>query len=254
MSRIELTFPSKRGPALVSRFVRYFFVLLALFAIAIASVVFVPELFEFAAGTLPIAWVLNVHGALMGMWLALFLTQAILASNGRLALHRKVGAFGIVLGFPVWASMVLVEMRRKVVYPLDPDFSEAYDLDLPGIYVYTTFLVFFICAIYQRRRLLDWHKRFMLFATFVALQAAEQRNLWLPRFAPGYWTDVIYLDCFLLVPLVAYDYLSAKRLHPATIVASCLLLGAQGVLLLVWGSPAWRHLAYSLALALRSRF
>src|SRR5450432_2327425 len=109
MSSTELNAPSTTGLTLVSRFTRYFFVLLALFAIVIASVVFVPKLFEFAAGTLPIAWMLNVHGALMGMWLALFLTQAILASNGRLALHRKVGAFGIVLGFPVWASMVLVE-------------------------------------------------------------------------------------------------------------------------------------------------
>lgn len=236
------------------RFTRYFFVLLGLFGIIIASVVFVPEFFKFAAGTFPIAWILNIHGALMGAWLALFLAQALLASTGHLALHRKLGPFGIALGFPVWASMVLVEMRRKVVYPLDPDFSKEYDFDLPGIYVYTTFLVFFIGAIYQRRRWPAWHKRFMAFATFVALQAAEQRNLWLPRFAPGYWSDVIYLDLFLLVPLIAYDYLSAKRLHPATIAASCVLLGAQGILLLVWGSPAWRHFAYGLTVALRSRF
>jgi hypothetical protein len=198
--------------------------------------------------------VLNVHGALMGAWLALFLTQAVLASTRRLALHRKLGTFGIALGFPVWASMVLVEMRRGIVYPLDPDLSKEYDWVLPGVYVYTTFLVYFLCAIYQRRRWPAWHKRFMLFATFVALQAAEQRNVWLPRFAPGYWTDVIYLDICLLVPIVAYDYVSAKKLHPATIAASCILLGAQGLLLLVWGSPVWRHLAYGVAVALRSRF
>ena len=59
---------------------------------------------------------------------------------------------------------------------------------------------------------------------------------------------------YLLVPLVAYDYFSAKRLHPATIAASCMLLGAQGVVLLVWGNPGWRHLAYSFTVALRSSF
>jgi hypothetical protein len=97
-----------------------------------------------------------------------------------------------------------------------------------------------------------WHKRFMLFATFLALQAVEQRITWLPRFAPGYWTDAIYLDVCLLVPLFAYDYYSAKRLHPATIAASCMLLGAQGVVLLVWENPGWRHFAYSFTVWLRS--
>jgi hypothetical protein len=198
--------------------------------------------------------VLNIHGALMGTWLALFLAQAILASTGRLALHRKLGTFGIVLGFPVWASMVLVEMRRKIVYPLDPDLSKAYDSDLPGIYVYTTFLVFLIGAIYQRRQWPAWHKRFMAFATLVAVQAPEQRILWLPRFAPDYWTDAIYLDICLLIPLIAYDYFSARRLHPATITASCVLLGAQGILLFVWGNPGWRHFAYNFSVALRSIF
>ena len=237
---------------LVSRSIRYFFVLLALFGIFIASIVFVPKLPKLAAGTFPLAWVLIIHGALMGMWLVLFFAQAVLASTGRLALHRMLGTFGIVLGFPVWASMVAVELRKKVVYPLDPDYSSAYDFDLPGIYVYTMFLVFFIGAICQRRRWLAWHKRFMTFATFVALQAAEQRISWLPRFAPDYWTDVIYLDVFLLVPLFAYDYFSVKRVYPATIAASCMLLGAQGIVLLTWGNSGWRHLAYGFTVALRS--
>jgi hypothetical protein len=194
MARVELDSTDTTAQWLVSRFRRYFFVLLALLSILIASTTFVPVFLKFAAGTFPIAWVLNIHGALMGTWLALFLAQAMLASTGRLALHRKLGTFGIVLGFPVWASMVLVEMRGKVVHPLASDLSKAYDWDLPGIYVYTTFLIFLIGAIYQRRRWPAWHKRFMAFATFVAVQAAEQRNSWLPRFAPGYWTDVFYLD------------------------------------------------------------
>jgi hypothetical protein len=254
VARAELGSADTTVQWLVGRFTRYCFILLAVLGILIAAIAFVPQFVKFAAGTFPIAWVLNVHGALMGAWLALFLAQAILASTGRLALHRKLGTFGIVVGFPVWASMVLVEMRRKVVHPLEPDLSAAYDWDLPGVYVYTTFLVFFIGAVYQRRRWPAWHKRFMAFATFVAVQAAEQRNLWLPRFAPGYWTDAIYLDICLLIPLIAYDYFTAKRIHPATIAASCMLLGAQGVLLVVWGHPEWRHFAYGFTVALRSLF
>lgn len=129
MARVELA-ATGASAWLASRSIRYFFVLLALFGIFIASIVFVPVFLKFAAGTFPIAWGLNVHGALMAAWLALFLAQALLASTGRLALHRKLGAFGIVLGFPVWAFMVLVEIRSKVVHPLDPDLSKVYDLDL----------------------------------------------------------------------------------------------------------------------------
>jgi len=94
----------------------------------------------------------------------------------------------------------------------------------------------------------------MVFAALMAVQAAEMRISWLPRFAPDYWTDAIYLDLCLLVPLLAYDYSIARRLHPATIAAASLLLVAQGVLLFLWGSPGWRHLAYGFTVALRALF
>jgi hypothetical protein len=125
---------------------------------------------------------------------------------------------------------------------------------LPGIYIWSTFLFYFACAIYQRRRWPDWHKRFMVFAALVVVQAAEMRIPWLPLFAPGYWNDAIYLDACLLIPLIAYDYVSAKRLHPATLVATGVLLSAQGMLLWLWGSPGWRHFAYGFTVALRSHF
>jgi hypothetical protein len=151
--------------------------------------------------------------------------------------------------------MVLVELRRKVVHPLAPDLSPDYDGDLPGIYIWSTFLIFFLGAIYQRRSSPAWHKRFMVFAALVIVQAAEMRISWLPRFAPDlYWTDAIYLDVCLLLPLLAYDYLSKRRIHPATAAASAVLLVAQATLLLVWGSPAWRHFAYGFTVGLRAIF
>jgi hypothetical protein len=233
---------------------RHYFVWMALLGAVIAAIGFVPEYLKFAAGTFPIAWVLNLHSALMVAWLALLLAQALLASTGRLALHEKLGTLGITLGFLVWASMVFVEFRGKIVYPLDPDLSPEYDFDLRGIYIWATFLIFFLGAVYQRRRSPAWHKRFMVFAAFMVLQPAEMRIGWLPRFSFHFLADMLYLDVCLLVPLLAYDYASARRMHPATIVASSVLLGSQGALLLVWGSPAWRHLAYGFTVALRSFF
>jgi hypothetical protein len=254
MAQSELDPTETSGQWLGPRFNRFYFVWLALFSIVFTAVGFVPRYLELVAGPIPIAWVLNVHGAIMVTWLALFFAQAVFASTGRMALHRKLGAFGVILGIPVWASMVFVELRRKVVYPLEPDLSQEYDYDLPGIYIWSTFLIFFLSAVYQRHRLPAWHKRFMVFAALIVVQAAEMRITWLPRFAPDYWTDAIYLDICLLLPLLAYDYSLARRLHPATIAASSVLLGAQAILLLLWGSLWWRHLAYSFTVTLRSIF
>jgi hypothetical protein len=83
LARVELDSADTTAQWLVSRYRRYFFVLLALLGILIASIAFVPVFLKFAAGTFPIAWVLNIHGALMGTWLALFFAQAILASTGQ---------------------------------------------------------------------------------------------------------------------------------------------------------------------------
>ena len=254
MARSELDVTRSIGQGPGRWFRRFYFVGLSLFCIVITAIVFIPGLLRFAAGTFQVTWVLNVHGALMAAWLALFFAQAAFAATGRLALHEKLGSFGVLLGLPVWASMVLVEMRRKVVHPLAPDFSPDFDFDLPGIYVWATFLLYFLGGVYTRHRSPEWHKRFMVFAALMAVQAAEMRISWLPRFAPDYWTDAIYLDLCLLVPLLAYDYSIARRLHPATIAAASLLLVAQGVLLFLWGSPGWRHLAYGFTVALRALF
>ncbi len=205
-----------------------------------ALVVNVPTYIAFFSGRFPIAGVVNVHALLMSTWLATFLTQAILASTGKLALHRKVGSFGIALGIVVWASMVFVEIRAMVVNP--PTEPRDFDWLLPGVYCYTSFLLFFSAAVWLRHRP-DWHKRLMLFATFVALQAVEQRMRWLPHSSVNYWTDFAYVDACLFLPLIGFDWASLRRLHPATIRASAVLLCAQAAVLLAWGTTGWHRLA-----------
>jgi hypothetical protein len=236
------------------RITRYYFVWLALFSIIVAAVGFVPEFVKFLAGTFPIAWVLHVHSALMVAWLAIFFAQAALAATGRLDLHKKWGTVGLLLGLPVWTSMVFVEWRGKIVYPLDPDLSPEYDLDLRGMYTWAMFFIFFLGAVYFRQRAPAWHKRFMVFAAFMVLLPAQMRIDWLPRFQPRFWTDLLYLDLCVLLPLLIYDFSTTRRPHPATMIGAGVLLGAQGILLFTWGTPWWRHLAYVFTVTLRSYF
>jgi hypothetical protein len=237
------TYPSTRLMARAKRPERYFFAGMAIFAIALAAVGFVPEYIAHAAGRFPIAWVLHIHGAIMMAWIMSFLVQALLGATGRIALHRSLGNVGFAIGSFAWASMIFVEWRAILVNA-PPDDLSAYDGLLPGVYVYLTFPVFLVWS-YRRRDRPDWHKRLITFALFLSLQAAFQRYLWIPtRF--GYWPFAAVLDVCVLAPLVAYDLRVLRRtLHAATVRGMLLLFTAQGALLTLWGTAWWREFAYT---------
>ncbi len=219
---------------------RYFFVAMGIFAIFIALIPFGPEFVRIASGSFPLVWVLHVHGALMTSWLLLFVAQSGFAATGKMALHRTVGAYGIALGYVVWVSMVVVEMRGMIVYPISS--LSDYDQLLPGVYIYSLFPAYLTAATYMRK-LPAWHKRLMVFTIFLALQAAVQRMHWLPFTATAYWKPALYLDAFLLIPMLIYDLLSIKRMHPATIAGTALLLFAQTTISLAWGTLGWHTFA-----------
>lgn len=232
---------------------RYFFVALGLFTVVIALVAFVPEYVRMTAGTFPIAWVLHIHGALMGAWLAMFVVQAVLASTRRVALHRKIGPYGFALGIAVWASMVFVELRLLIAHPLPAQLPE-YDELLQGPCIFLTFLVLLFWAYHERRRP-EWHKRLMTIATFVALVAPIERIVWLPELGVGYiWASFLWMDLCIVVALFTYDMVAAKRLYPATGFGLCFVLAAQAAMFLAWGNSSWRQFAFVAAHAIRAVF
>lgn len=230
------------------RAMRFFFPGMAAFAVVILLAAFVPEFRRFAAGTFPIPWILHVHAAIMASWVAAFALQAYLGATGRTATHRRVGPYAVGLGWLAWASMIFVEFRSFVAHPLPTDMAE-YDWDLPGPFIYLIFAMFLAWAVHERSRP-QWHKRLMTFALFVSLEAAMQRFTWIPV-DRGFGPFALALDLSLLVPLAAYDLRTLRGLHPATIIGAALLLSAEAVLFLLWGTAAWRDFAASVAHAVR---
>ena len=224
---------------------RFFFVGMATLAVILVLLAFVPEYRKFAGGTFPIAGVLHIHALIMGTWVAAFVVQAYLGATGRTAFHRRVGAYVVAIGCLAWASMIFVEFRALVVHSL-PKNPGDYDWNLPGPLVYLTFPVYLAWAVHERRRP-AWHKRLMIFALFLPLLAAIQRYLWISA-DYGYGPFAAALDVSLLLPLVSYDLITLKgRLHPATIRATVLLIGAESLLFLLWGTALWRGFALDVA-------
>jgi hypothetical protein len=141
--------------------------------------------------------------------------------------------------------MIFVEFRALVAHPLPQDIRE-YDWNLPGPLVYLVFPIYLAWAVLERRRT-AWHKRLMIFALLLPLLAAIQRYLWIPA-DHGYGPFAAALDISLLVPLAGYDlYILRGRVHPATIRATSLLIGAQAMLFVLWGTAIWRSFAFTIA-------
>lgn len=222
---------------------RYFFPGISAFAAVFLALVFIPEFQRFAAGTFPIAWVLHVHAAIMFSWVGAFGLQSYLGATGRTGTHRRMGRYAIAIGWLAWVSMIFVEFRGLVVYPLPKDPAD-YDWTLPGPFIYLTFGVFLAWAVHERQRP-QWHKRLMTFAVFLPVGAAIQRFHWMPRPSGYEYAPIaLALDVLLLVPMVAYDLRTLKgRLHPATVRGALLLFLSEAVLFALWGTTTWRDFA-----------
>src|SRR5687768_12446334 len=86
-----------------------FQVAMALALSAVAVIGFWPTFFgPLMRGAANRHWVLNLHGAVFTGWLVLLVAQVALAARGRIAMHRRLGSFGIAYGCLVLVAGVVV--------------------------------------------------------------------------------------------------------------------------------------------------
>lgn len=107
------------------------------------------------------------------------------------------------------------------------------------------FPLFFGWAIAVRRTDLETHKRMMMLATWVLLNAAIDRVVgrWLPtNFPMGYEAEYAYLLLWL-APLLVYDVVRRGRLHRAYVIGLLCVMSFAVASHFLWGSPQWLRLA-----------
>jgi len=237
------TLPDPRRRATQRRPAHRFFVAIGIVFVVVAAMGFGPHMREFIIGKRQIAPIVHFHGALMTAWLLAFLAQGMLAANGRLDLHRRFGIIVAGLGAAVFAMMIGLTVRGFLdrQYPLEENIYYS----LPQLYVIAVFGPLLAAAVLLRGKP-PWHKRFMVVATIVLLQAAVDRFAWLPGEGPGYWPQVICLDV-LLVMLAAFDFYTLKKIHPATVAGGGFMLAGQSAVALLWPSDWWHQSAHQIA-------
>ena len=216
---------------------RRFFVGYGVLFIVLAAIGFGPSFLDYFQGTYYFPPIVHLHGALMLGWLLAYVNQARLASNGDLRLHRKLGAWSIALAAAVWTSMfvaTIVALRRND--PAGNEFMASVLLIQTGsAVVFPTF----VAAGLLLRNDAGWHRRMMTFAALVLLQAAVDRMGWIPdEGLPMFWHHAVRLYA-LLIPLFVFDLLSLRRVHPATVLGTVLIVAMHGVVSAYWDDPGW---------------
>jgi hypothetical protein len=187
---------------------------------------------------LPVQAYLYVHGAVMTAWYALFAAQALLVSSNRVALHRRLGTVGAVLSIAVVITGAYVAVRvpghlAAVGAPRELVLGLGGGLAIGSLLRLVVFTGLFSSAITLRRRP-EWHRRLMFWSFLVlldpALSDAGPRPLGpiLESFlSPAVLHYLVPIVGF--IALAAHDWLSAKRIHPATVLG--------GLVYMIYGGP-----------------
>ncbi len=213
---------------------RWFYLFLALLFVATAVTGFAPNSVAILSGDLlspPL--VVHLHAATMAAWLILLLAQVSLIAMGRNQWHFTLGLASFVLAPLLVIMMIWVATAR-------------YNSDFHGTAMLFNqcrrillFSLFFGWAITLRIKDPESHKRLVLLATLVLLDAAFFRMSWLPTFASQNFSDdnIIHAHSWqlmLLVPALLYDYFRLGRVHPVHKVGLGLLIVTAMVASLLW--------------------
>ena len=221
---------------------RLFYAGMAWLLVVVAVVGFAPRSLAIVGGTMPMPpLVVHLHAAVMASWTLLLALQATLVLIGRTDLHRRTGLASLVIAPAVLLMLIAVTIVRQndaFGTPGGPIVNNILFLQIRSIVLFPTF---FVWAFVARRSDPQTHKRMMLLATLMLIDAAIARMVWLPFnvFPNGYLAIHMYL-LLLLVPALLYDALTLGRIHRAWLAGLALLLPWVVATEFVWGSNWWR--------------
>lgn len=254
MSTEASSFRSRAVAARTTRGGIYLF--MAVFFLGIAIVGFVPRTIATLSGEMAVpAPIVHVHAVLMGSWLLLFLAQTTLIATDNRQTHRKLGLVSLVLAPLMVAVMLTITVGRfgdvlaaANSVPAETSGRRAAFMFFVQGRAAILFGLFYAWAFLSRHGASETHKRMLVLATFVVIDAALGRMAWLPGH-PGNWFasdagyDTLHLYHLLLIaPAIGYDLVTRHSVHRAYVIGLGLFLGFALVTHVLWNA-AWWHAA-----------
>ena len=178
-----------------------------------------------------------VHGVFFSAWCVLLVAQAMLVGVGRTDVHRKLGAFGVVVA----AGMVILGVAGALIAANRP--TGFTSVPVPPLQFLVVplfdmvFLVAFVGLGVANRTNPQSHKRWMLLATVTLLGAAFAR--WPYVWKLGNPFAYFGLADLFIVALAIWDFRTRGKLHPVTRWGGLALIVSQPARLALSGTAVW---------------
>lgn len=155
--------------------VRRFYLGLNILLAVLATIGFWPQYFRpLLTGSVEKDTIIHIHVTVYVGWLALFIFQCFLVAAGKIALHRRVGKFGLIYG----CGVVIVGIVTAVIrFAVRLEESGIEQVQHTAIFPFTDmvlFSAFFGAAAYYRKRP-ELHKRLMVVSASSILIASTGR-------------------------------------------------------------------------------
>jgi hypothetical protein len=178
-----------------------------------------PEAQQFAAPEL----IHYFHGLVFSLWMLLQIAQPGLITSGRVRLHRQLGSVGVGLA----VVMVVLGVNSSLIGAKREGGFTGVSMG-PLEFLAIPLLEMFLFAVLVAsavgfRRSPQTHKRLMVLATTLLVGAGIVR---LPlEGVLRAFDDAVGLHVVFVAALVAWDIMSDRRIHPATLIAGIPVAG-----------------------------
>lgn len=240
---------------------RWIYVFTAASFIVIVLTGFIPDSLQkigmVQAGTRPpFPPALHVHAVLMGSFLLLLLAQTSLMATGRKAMHMQLGVAGVALAAAlVVAGAVLAPTMYYQTWnalqaappvareKLQQILSTRENILLLQLRIGMLFPLFLAIAIRARGSDPGLHKRMVILATAMPMEAAIARMSWLPTTMPASPLSVEAFVLLVVTPMFAWDVIRNRSVHRAYWWWLSIYVGTAVVVELLWNTPGWHAAA-----------
>jgi hypothetical protein len=188
----------------------FFYTALAILVTVLAGFGF---FFAIGASSFGAPWWVHLHAVSMAAWVLLFVAQNALVYRGQVAVHRKLGVFGVVWSAWIVALGFVFTAADVQAHRVPPFFTPNFFLVMDWLNI-VAFAALVWAGVRLRERS-DWHKRLMLGA-MINLSAPAWGRLILPIVMDqrGVWLIGLALLCYFGVAML-YDRRTRGSVHPA---------------------------------------
>lgn len=184
---------------------------------------------QFAAGRSSFSAppLVHAHALVFMGWVAIYLSQSVLATSGGLRLHRRLGWFAAAWMIPmlILGCAVTLALVRGARVPFFFTPLQFIALDIFSLFAFVGLM---IAGIVNRRRT-DWHRRLNFCAMTLLLGPGVGRLLPMPFLIPwAFEATVIAVLVFPVAGMIA-DVRRAGKIHPAWHWGMAVILGHAAV-------------------------